>query len=133
MARPPTWTYDGIRAGAVLGSASLTVDNGFVERWLRLYAGEPDTRPELPAGMAMLIVMRSYAQAVSPRPPGNVHASQRLTIHRAPRVGERLTTTVRCQDKEMKKGRRWVHLAIETLGEGGEPCYQGIITSIWAR
>ena len=83
--------------------------------------------------MAMLVVMRSYALAVSPRPPGNVHAGQSLTIARAPRVGEPLITEVRCQSKETRKDRRWVRLAVETVNELGQVCYHGVITTVWAR
>lgn len=127
------WTFDDLEPGAELGHSSLTVDDAYVDRWLSLYAGEPDTRPLLPAGMANLIVMRGYGDAVTPRPPGGVHASQRLTIRRTPLVGERLTTSVRCQGKEFKKDRRWVRLAVTTANEIGEICYEGLITSIWAR
>jgi len=133
MADPRTWTYERMRPGAVLGSARFAVDDAFVSRWLKLYAGEADTRPHLPPGMAMLVVMRGYAEAVAPRPAGNVHAGQRLTIHRAPRVGEALTTTVVCRDKVLRKGRRWVHLDVATAAGNGELCYEGVITTVWAR
>ena len=133
MSDPAPWVFEDMQPGAELGRAAMTVDGAFVDRWLALYAGEPDTRPALPAGMAMLVVMRGYARAVSPRPPGNVHAAQILTIRRAPRVDEPLTTTVRCRDKALKRGRRWVHLDVRTAGAGDETCYEGVITTLWAR
>ena len=127
------WTFDDLEPGALLGEASIVVDDALVADWLSLYADEPDPRPMVPAGMAMLIVMRTYAEAVHPRPPGNVHAGQALTIERVPRVGDRLTTRVRCESKELSKGRRWVRLAVETSADDAEPCYRGMITTLWAQ
>jgi len=133
VTEPRPWLFEDFAPGAVLGTATFTVDDAFVASWLTLYAGEADTRPVLPAGMAMPIIMRGYAEAVAPRPPGNVHAGQRLTIRRAPRVGERLTTTVRCEDKALKNGRRWTYLGVRTAGDGDDTCYEGVITTLWAR
>ena len=133
MAEDRPWCFDDFEPGAALGCATFTVDDVFVERWLALYEGEPDTRPELPAGMTMPIVMRGYTEAVSPRPPGNVHAGQQLTIHRSPRVGERLTTTVWCQGKVLRSGRRWTRHGVRTNGDGDEARYEGVITILWSR
>ena len=127
------WTFARLTPGAVLGTAVETVTDADVARFLALYAGEPDPRPRVPPGMVMLLVMRGYARAVTPRPPGNVHAAQSLTILRLPRVGDMLTTTVRCASAEERKGRRWVRLAVLAQDADGERCYRGVITSLWSR
>ena len=126
------WTFDDFQPGALLGTASAIIDGNDVGRWLSIYRDEPDPRPEVPAGMAMLIVMAGYARAVSPRPPGNVHAGQTLVIERVPRVGDCLSTSVRCESKAIRKGRRRLHLAVETRDHRNEICYRGIITTLWA-
>lgn len=127
------WTFDDFEPGALLGNASVTIDDDYVARWLALYANEPDPRPAVPAGMAMLIVMRCYAEAVRPRPPGNVHAGQSLSFERVPQIGERLTTSVHCESKTLKKGRRWIRFAVKATNDEGQVCYRGVITSLWAK
>lgn len=127
-----TWTFDDFEPGATIGSAEQTIDDAKVNAWLAIYQDQPDTRPRVPAGMAMLIVMHGYAEAVQPRPNGNVHAAQALTIKRVPQVGDRLTTNVRCQKKELKKERRWVTFDVEVRDQHGNLCYEATNTSVWA-
>ncbi len=127
------WAFDDFEPGERLGEAAFIIDEDLVRRWLSLYANEPDPRPAVPAGMANLVVMRGYAQAVRPRPPGNVHASQSLTVERVPRVGECLTTTIRCDSKQIRNGRRWVRFGFETANHAGRVCYRGVITSVWSQ
>lgn len=127
-----TWSFADFEPGEAIGSADQTIDDEAIEDWLAIYRGEPDTRPLVPAGMAMLIVMRGYANAVRPRPEGNVHAAQKLTIVRVPRVGDHLTTRVRCHDKQMKRERRWVTFDIEVSDQHDNVCYRATNTSVWA-
>ena len=127
-----TWTFDRFEPGKAIGTAEQTVDDAKVDAWYAIYSDQPDTRPLVPAGMAMLIVMHGYAEAVQPRPNGNVHASQELTIKRLPRIGDRLTTSVRCKSKQLKKERRWVTFDVEVRDQHGNLCYEATNTSVWA-
>jgi hypothetical protein len=56
------WTFQRMHPGEVLGRAHTVVDDDLVERWLSLYRGRPDPRPLVPAGMAMVVVMRGFLE-----------------------------------------------------------------------
>ena len=126
------WTFDDFIPGQPIGEGILSLDDQYVTDWLAIYTHEPDPRPFIPAGMAMLIVMRGFAQAVDPRPPGNVHAGQRLSIESVPRVGDTLTIGIGCEDKTIKRDRRWVTFRVDVTDHHNKLCYRGDITSIWA-
>lgn len=124
-------TFDSMNVGAEMGRRDLVLDDGLMERWLRLF---PDDRTgdTMPVGMMAAVTMRAYAEILQPRPPGNVHGAQQFQVIRLPRVGERLTTVMTCAGKELKRDRRWVDFATETTGEGGDVCYRGRMTILWA-
>lgn len=87
----------------------------------------------MPSGLTSVVVFRAYHEIVTPRPPGNIHGAQRCTVHRLPLRGETLTTTVQCESKEEKKGRKFVYLKFETCGEDGKAAFTSDMTSIVAR
>ena len=51
-----TWTFDDFKADTAIGTAEQVVDDAQVSDWLAIYDDQPDTRPLIPAGTAMLIL-----------------------------------------------------------------------------
>jgi hypothetical protein len=123
-------TYDGFAPPQVMGVRELVLDDALLRAWHGLFHTE-GADEVMPHGMVAAITMRAYTDILQPRPPGNVHAAQRFDLLRLPRRGERLTTTVSCLGKEIRKGRRWVTFGIETSGTDG-PAFRGRTTMIWA-
>ena len=125
------YTFDSLPVAVTLGSRELTLTDDLVGAWLRLF---PEDRGDgrMPAGMVAVVSIRAYADVVAPRPPGNVHGAQRFEIVERPRVGERLVTAVAIRNKEIKRDRRWVHLATDTIGDDGTPRFRGRMTILWA-
>lgn len=125
------YLFDTLSEGTAFGTQVLHLSDTLMGRWTSLYPDdEPDGR--MPAGMIAVASMRAYSDLVAPRPPGNVHGSQRYEMLRRPEVGERLTTSIACAGKEVKRDRRWVHFDTETRGEDGTPCFRGRMTVLWA-
>jgi len=123
-------TFDSLCPPQLMGARTLVLDAATLGAWRALFPDD-ETGDAMPHGMVAAITMRAYAEILQPRPPGNVHAAQRFDLLRLPRAGERLTTTVTCLAKEMRKGRAWVTFGVETEGAGG-PAFRGRMTMIWA-
>lgn len=125
------YIFDAFPVNTTLGTGELTLTDELVDAWMRLF---PEERSDgrMPAGMVAVVSMRAYAEVVAPRPPGNVHGAQHFTIVERPRRGERLVTVVSCLATEVKRDRRWVHLATETAGDDGTPRFRGRMTILWA-
>ena len=124
-------TFDTFEPGRAMGSHAIAIDEALVGLWHRLYPYD-DAGGLMPPGMASVVTMRSYMAILTPRPKGNVHAGQTMQIVRLPRIGERLTTTISCRDKELRKERRLVHFLTETRVADGVLAFHGTTTSIWA-
>lgn len=77
-------------------------------------------------------MMRAYLRVVAPRPPGNIHARQRLVLHGLPRLDERVRSCVYCLDKEIRRERRYLQLEVSGRGAGQRPLYTGQMQLIWA-
>jgi hypothetical protein len=127
------WLFDRFVAGAEIGSCSQAVDSALLRQLRRVYggAGSAPSRGES-ATLAMVIMMRAYMSLVAPRPPGNIHARQRLRLEALPALGETLQTTVRCLGKEIRRERRFVDFEAAGTGAGGRPVFNGILTLVWA-
>ncbi len=126
-------SFADFEPGRVMGRSETRLDPAALAAWCRLFPEDELDDAAMPHGMVAAIAMRAYVEAVQPRPPGNVHVAQRFEITRLPRAGERLTTTVTCLEKELRRGdRRRVVFGTETAGEGG-PAFRGRMTVFWAR
>ncbi len=94
------WTWERFVPGDELGTAPLVYSRELVNMWLEIY---PDViEQEAFSGLANAVTMRAYLSVVTPRPPGNIHARQRLSIFRRPAIDEPLETTVSCAAKELR-------------------------------
>lgn len=125
------FTFDRFEPGEVYGEHVWRLSPEAVADWRSLFPDD-DTGPLMPPGMTAAVTMRAYGALISPRPLGNIHGAQTYEMHRLPEIGETLTTTIRCENKEIRKGRRWVYLGIEARDEAGEPVFTGRFTSLVA-
>lgn len=124
--------FETFQPGELIGSRDYFLDTGALEDWLALFPADRNG-DLMPPGMMAAVTIRAYSDVLQPRPPGNVHAAQSFTLRRRPRQGSRLTTTVRCAEKELRKGRRWIVFATETTDAStGAPAFSGRMTVIWA-
>jgi acyl dehydratase len=125
-------TFEGFKAGAVMGSASERVEQPLLDNWLQLYPWDVPAAGEAPAGMSTVLLMRAYMRILTPRPPGNIHARQKIDFVAPARLGEDVTTEIACTGKELRKERRYVELATRSTGDGGRELFRGAMTLIWA-
>ena len=130
MSAPIVW--DDFEPGASLGEITQSFEPSLSKAWRDIFGTADAGGPAEGAGIAVAMMMRGYLGVVTPRPPGNVHARQRFTLHAQPRQGEAIRTVVTCRSKELKRERRYVELDVAGTGEGGRPIYAGTLTLIWA-
>jgi hypothetical protein len=130
MSRVILW--DDFYPGQALGQTEETFDAGLSRAWQGIFGSEGAGTSAEGAAVAVAMMMRGYLGVVAPRPPGNVHARQRFTLHARPAQGEVIRTRVRCLGKEMKRERRYVDLEVHGTGEGARRIYDGVLTLIWA-
>jgi hypothetical protein len=116
------YTYDSFTPGSVLGEWEEPLDARLLALW----------EPARQAGLAVALMMRAYLNVVTPRPAGNIHARQALCVQGLPRSGERVRSTVRCLDKEIRGERRYLRLEVAGEGATGRPLYTGRMNLIWA-
>jgi acyl dehydratase len=123
---------------AIVGMTAGPLAHDIDARWLMAYAaalGETDPRyydTAAPAGplahplfavcyewpLAQAVRARAIGDAPAPR---GVHATHHLVIHRAPRAGDRLTTTARVVAVERRRAGALVVVRFETLDGNGHP------------
>lgn len=129
------FTFERFAPGTVLGETTMTFDAALSQGWQRIFgdsAGDSANGAAEGAGVAVVMMMRAYLGVVTPRPPGNVHSRQRLSMRGVPRQGEAIRTVMRCESKELKRERRYVELRATGTGDGDRPIYDGRLTLIWA-
>jgi hypothetical protein len=127
------FTFEHYEIGHVYGTHRLPIDAGLESRWLRTFPQDPWTAEAVAPGMLSVITLLAYTNVIAPRPPGNIHGGQRFDIVRLPRRGDVLDTTVRCEDKQVRKERKLVYLAFETRDAMRDLVFRGIFTSIVAQ
>ncbi len=125
-------TFRDFQPGAILGRRSLTLDRALLRPWEDLFPAEAPLSTAVPAGLLTAMMLRTYAQLVTPRPPGNIRARQRFELLALPPVGARVTTELRCLGKEIRNGRRQVHFGAEMCDRAGSPLLIERSTILWA-
>lgn len=126
------FTYDRFQAGALLGVWEEAIDVALLEQWAAIFGSHSRDVPARDHGLAVACMMRAYLGVVSPRPPGNIHARQKLSILSRLGPGDVLRSEIWCREKEMRRERRY--LTLEVVGSAGEgrPVYAGEMALIWA-
>lgn len=128
---PPVWVFDDFSPGQLLGDLAITLDDTHFDNWTAIY-GERAPSERVPAGMLVAAMMEAYLNAIQPRPPGNIHASQKLVFGRSARAGDKLDAQVSCLSKERRKERGWVTFGV-VLRVAGQDVLTGEIRTIWAK
>lgn len=126
----PLMLFEDFVAGAALGSHVETIDGALLAQWRAAFpdrTGEPS-----PGGFAMAFAMRAYLTILPERPPGNIHARQRLSLHKAARSNESVEAALRCVGCEARQDRRKVTLAVDALADG-QPWFEAEMTILWAQ
>jgi acyl dehydratase len=123
---------------AIVGTTAGPLSQDIDARWLMAYAaglGETDPRyydTSAPGGplahplfsvcyewpAALVVRDRALGEAVAAR---GVHATHHLVIHRAPRAGDRLSTTARVVAVEPRRAGTLVIVQFETVAADGHP------------
>ena len=127
-----TLTFDRFQVGTSFDSWTETPSEQMLASWEKLYGDAATASGELPSGIATVLMMRAYMHRVGPRPPGNIHARQQMSMKRPICKGDTITTVLSCVSKEMRKERRYVTLEATAHNQRGEPCFSGVMTLIWA-
>lgn len=125
-------TFDDFQPGAAMGHATEVVDERILDLWKQLYPWDAVPAGELPPGLATVLLMRAYMRILTPRPPGNIHARQRMELIAPAARGEEITTSMQCTGKELKRERRYVEMAARSTGIGGRLLFTGAMSLIWA-
>lgn len=115
--------------GSMLGRHEETIDADLLTQWRSAFPDAPDTPS--PGGFATAFAMRAYLTILPERPPGNIHARQRLVLHRAIAEGDRVAATLTCVAKELRGGRRRLTLAVAASSED-RPLFDAEMTILWA-
>ncbi|GAB2897027.1 hypothetical protein [Paralcaligenes ginsengisoli] len=127
------FTFEHYEVGQIYGPHHLFIGPDLESQWLQVFPQDIWQGNTVPPGMLSVITMLAYTAVITPRPPGNIHGGQRFDVLRLPRRGETLATTIQCEDKQIRKGRRWVYLAFETTGDTNEMVFRGRFASIVAQ
>lgn len=130
--QPDVLTFDRFVVGGSFGPSTETPDPALIAAWRRLYPGDQFPDGCFPRAMATVLMMRAYMQLLAPRPPGNIHAGQKMVLGDPVRIGDAVTTTIVCTDKAMRRERRYVTVRATGVNQEGRMCFEGDLTLIWA-
>ena len=126
----PMMLFEDFAADTVLGCHVETIDAALIGQWNAVFPsqrGDPS-----PGGFAMAFAMRAYLTILPERPPGNIHARQRLTLYQAVARGDTIEATLRCMGRERRGDRRKVTLAVAAR-TGARPWFEAEMNILWAR
>ena len=126
--------FDDFVPGALMGERDEVYDATQAARWQALFGtqGSQDSVDAEAASMAVINMMRGYLNLVTPRPPGNMHARQRLQMRNLPEPGETIRVAVRCIAKEVRRERKYMELQVTGNGTQGRALFDAQLTLIWA-
>lgn len=131
------WTFADFRPGHSFGEMSLVLDESRLEQWQSIYGDgglDGGARPgDVPRGLLVTCMMEAYLGLIGPRPPGNIHASQKIAFGSCrPRLGDSLSLRATCLDKVERKGRGWVTFEV-SVDKEGQNLLRGEIRTVWAK
>lgn len=126
------FTFAKFEPGTSMGSVAMTLDEAFLARWRRIYPFGGAAGDEMSPAFSTVVFMNAWRTIVDPKPPGNVHAGQKVIFSAVPRLGESIDTQVFCLSKEERKGRKYVKLQTVSTGVNGRALFVGETNLIWA-
>ncbi len=123
--------FAALQPDAHMGTHNDVYEQAMSDRWRSIFAQDPSSAAEQ-ASMSLVLAMRALLSVVSPRPPGNVHARQKMRSHQLPRLGEQVRSEVNCLRKEIKRERMYVDFAVTGFGEDDRILFEAQMSLIWA-
>ncbi len=126
-------TFNDFEPGKSFGTLTETPDPALLDQWSKLYPNDVVPPGAMPRGISTVLMMRAYMQLLQPRPPGNIHARQKMRLHSPIRPGDRISTELRCVSKEVRRERRYVTFEAHGTRQDGACCFEGVMTMIWAK
>lgn len=123
--------YATLQPDAHMGTHNDIYEQTMSDRWRSIFARDSSSAAEQ-ASMSLVLAMRALLSVVAPRPPGNVHARQKMRLHQLPRLGEKVRSEVNCIRKEIKRERMYVDFAVTGFGEDDRILYEAQMSLIWA-
>lgn len=127
------YTFERFISNTLLGEWEEPLSDELQTQWKTIFGDHPADAPAQGAGLAVACMMRAYLGVVTPRPPGNIHARQVLILDNLPQANETIRSQVWCVDKEIRKERNYLTIAVIASGEGDRSLYTGKLSLIWAR
>lgn len=125
------WVFADFVPGRQLGMIPVTVDTSRLSLWQQIY-GPMAPGSGVSASVLVAVMMEAYLKLIQPRPPGNIHAGQKLFFTGAQvGVGAELRVSIDCLAKILRKERRWVTFGA-AIHEGELLLMRGEISTIWA-
>ena len=73
------FNFDHFEVGKNYGKDTFVVDRERIGNWLAVYPDD-DNGDLMPPGMTAMIQIQCYMACITPRPKGNVHGSQVLSL-----------------------------------------------------
>ncbi len=126
--------YEMLVPNQLMGLHTDLFDKNMSDKWQSIFnassIGSPGEAQR--ANILLVLAMRALLTVVSPRPPGNVHARQQMTIYALPHLNEAISSKVTCQHKELKRERRYVDFEVSGEGASGRQIYKARMSLIWA-
>lgn len=126
-------TFDSFTPGAELGHWEEPVDARLIATWENLFGASEQDQPARQTGVCIALMMRAFLKAVAPRPPGNIHARQLMTIATLPQAGDIVHSTIRCVGKQIKRERKYLDLEVTGYDKSQRLLYRGKMSLIWAQ
>ena len=128
--RSTPWTFADFVPGSELGRVAIAFDDERLSAWRGIYGALPGGT--VPAGAMLAAAMQAYLEAFRPRPPGNIHAAQKLAFGKERlKPGDRADAVVTCLAKELRKERHWVTFGVSIVKDGRD-VLSGEMLLVWA-
>jgi acyl dehydratase len=121
-------TYERLAPGEKIGSLSLDITAADIEDY-RAIMGMEDM--PLSPGLAVALMMRAYMRLMPKRPPGTIHASQKIRLGVPLAAGDRVTVALRCVEKERRKERGWIRFGTEIRNQSEALVLAGEQWMVW--
>ncbi len=127
--------YEDFVPGALMGERMEVYDAEQAKCWQAIFGdqvADGANGAAEGASMAVIGMMRGYLNAVTPRPPGNVHTRQNFRMHEIPKPGESIRVLVHCSGKALRRERKYVELTVQGTSDSGRVLFDAVLTLIWA-
>lgn len=122
--------FDDFVVGASLGRFEDRIDASFLAEWRSVFNDDLEVNP---GGAVMALYMRAYMALLPKRPPGNIHARQKVRVFLPLPSNATIATEIVCRAKELKGERRWITLFGTLRTPTGNVLAEAEMTNLWAK